>query len=118
MKHNRRESLCCGSPLAGRNPQLASQIAEKRVLEAKETGTDTIVVGCTGCFALSQKAAEYGLEIFNITELAQMAIGEKPPHRIEKIKRELNNNIFKVISENPEVLKKRYAIKNDEIITP
>jgi len=117
MKHNRRESMCCGSPLAGRNPQLASQIAEKRVLEAKETGADTIVVSCTGCFALSEKAAEHGLEIYNITELAQIAIGEKPLHRIEEIKRELNKNIFKMISENPEVLKKRYTIKNGETMT-
>jgi len=115
MKHNRRESMCCGSPLAGRNPQLASQIAEKRVLEAKETGADAIVVSCTGCFALSEKAAEHGLEIYNITEVAQMAIGEKPVHRIEEIKSKLNKNIFKVISENPDILTKRYTIKNGGI---
>ncbi len=115
MKHNRRESLCCGSPLSGRNPQLASQIAEKRVLEAKETGADTIVVSCTGCFALSEKAAEHGLEIYNITELAQIAVGEKPPHRIEEVKNQLTRNIFKGVSENPEALKQRYIIQNGEI---
>ncbi len=115
MKHNRRESLCCGSPLSGRNPQLASRLAEKRVLEAKETGADTIVVSCTGCFALSEKAAAHGLEIFNITELAQMAIGEKPLHRIEEIKRELGKNIFKTVQENPEEFTKRYLIINGEV---
>jgi Fe-S oxidoreductase len=115
MRHNRRESLCCGSPLSGRNPQLAARLAEKRVLEAKETGADTIVVSCTGCFALSGKAAEYGLEIFNITELAQMAAGEKPLHRIEEIKRELGKNIYKAIQENPEESAKRYILKEGEI---
>ena len=117
MKHNRRESMCCGSPLSGRNPQLAAQIAEKRVLEAKETGADTLVVSCTGCFALSEKAAEQGLEIYNITELAQMAIGENPVHRIEEIKKELNRNIFKVVSEKPDLLTTRYKVENGEIKT-
>jgi Fe-S oxidoreductase len=115
MKHNRKESLCCGSPLSGRNPQLATKIAEKRVLEAKETGADTIVVSCTGCFALSEKASAQGLEIYNITELAQMAIGEQPLHRIEEIKSQLNKNMFKVIGEHPDILTKRYTIKNGEI---
>ncbi len=117
MKHNRRESMCCGSPLSGRNPQLADQMAEKRVLEAKETGADTLVVSCTGCFALSGKAAEKGLEIYNITELAQMAIGENPVHRIEEIKKELNRNIFKVVSEKPDLLTTRYKVENGEIKT-
>jgi Fe-S oxidoreductase len=115
MKHNRRESMCCGSPLSGRNPQLASQIAEKRVSEARETGADTIVVSCTGCFALSEKAAEQGLEIYNITELAQIAVGEKPLHRIEDIKNQLAGNLFKVIGENPEALTKRYTLKKGEL---
>ncbi len=115
MKHNRRESMCCGSPLSGRNPRLAADIAEKRVLEAKETGAEVIVVSCTGCFALSEKAAEQGLEIYNITELAQIAIGEKPPHRIEEIKKQLTRNIMTKIGENPDVLKQRYTIKNGQI---
>jgi Fe-S oxidoreductase len=115
MKHNRRESMCCGAPLAGKNPQAAVDIAQKRVLEAKETGAEAIVISCTGCFALSEKAAEQGMEIYNITELAQIAIGERPLHRIEEVKKQLNKNIFKVIGENPDILTKRYIIKNGEI---
>lgn len=115
MKHSRRESICCGAPLSGRNPQAAADIARKRALEAKETGAEAMVISCTGCFALAEKAAELGLEIFNITELAQKAIGEIPPHRIELIKKTLTQNIMTKIVENPEALKKRYTIKNGEI---
>jgi hypothetical protein len=85
------------------------------VPEAKEAGAEAIVISCTGCFALSEKATEQGLEIYNITELAQMAIGEKPPHRIEEIKKTLTQNILNRIIENPEALKQRYTIKNGEI---
>jgi heterodisulfide reductase subunit D len=115
MKHSRRESMCCGAPLSGRNPQAAAAIAEKRAMEAKATGAEAIVISCTGCFALSEKAAEQGLKIYNITELAQKAIGETPPHRIEIIKKTLTQNIMTKIMENPEALKKRYTIKNGEI---
>lgn len=115
MKHSRRESICCGAPLSGRNPQAAAAIAEKRALEAKATGAEAMVISCTGCFALAEKAAEQGLEIYNITELAQMAIGEKPLHRIDEIKKTLTQNIMTKIIENPEALKKRYMIKNGEI---
>lgn len=116
MKHNKRESMCCGTPLSGRNPGLASGLAEKRVMEAKETGAEAIIVSCTGCFALSEKAEEHGLEIYNLTELAQIAIGEKPIHRLEEIKSQLTNNIFIKIGENPELFKQRHIIKDGEIV--
>jgi len=115
MKHNFRESLCCGAPMLGRNPKLAADIADRRVMEAKESGAQTIVVGCTGCFALSEKAQEHGLGIYHITEMAQMAMGEKPLHRIDEIKSQLSNNIFKTITENPNILKQRYIIQDGEL---
>jgi Fe-S oxidoreductase len=116
MKHNRHNSLCCGSPLRFRNPMLANDIVEKRIVEAKESGADTIAVRCTGCYsALSRKAAEHNLEIFYISELAQMAIGEKPPHRIEEILNGLAENMMEKIGENEELLTKKYVIKNGEI---
>jgi len=42
-------------------------------------------------------------------------MGEKPPHRIEEIKRDLGRNIYKIFQENPEELNKRYILKNGEI---
>ncbi|MBN1473881.1 MAG: (Fe-S)-binding protein [Syntrophaceae bacterium] len=112
MKHNHSKSMCCGTPLAGKNPRLASAIAEKRVLEAKVSGAEAIVVGCTGCFALSGKAKKHGLDIYYITELAQIACREKPPHRIEETKKSLVNNIITKISAEPSLFTQKYVIKN------
>lgn len=115
MNHNREKTMCCGTPLVGRNSQLAASIAEKRVLEAKATGAQAIVVGCTGCFALSKPAAKQGLEIYHITELVQMAVGEKPPHRIEEIRTQLITNIITKVSSAPSLLAQRYVIENGVI---
>ena len=116
MKHNRRKSMCCGAPLAGRDPQLAARVAEKRVAEAKETGAEILVIGCTGCFALSEQATSQGLEIYHITELAQLAMGEEPAHRIQEIRSQLRQRIVKAITEERDALAKRYVIRSGEII--
>jgi Fe-S oxidoreductase len=118
MKHNREESLCCGNPLvvSGKNPQLGSKIAEKRVFEAQEIGAEAIIVSCTGCFSsLVEKAEEQNIEVYYITELAQMAIGEKPLHRLKEMKNQLTKNIIKKISEHPEIWKQKYIISNGKI---
>lgn len=117
MKHHHSKSICCGIPLTRKNPQRAAAIAEKRVLEAKATGADAIVVSCTGCLSLSGKAAQHGLETYHITELVQMAIGEKPPHRIEEIKTKLITNILTKISADPSLLSQKYILENGEIKT-
>ena len=116
MKHNRRKSMCCGAPLAGRDLQLAARIAEKRVSEANETGAEILAIGCTGCFALWEKAASQGLEVYHITELAQLAMGEEPAHRIEEIRSQLRQKIIEVVAEDPDVLSKRYVIRDGEIV--
>jgi Fe-S oxidoreductase len=115
MKHSHRRSICCGASVEATNPVRAAEIAEKRVNEAKETGADTLVIGCAGCFSMYGKAKEHGLETYHILEMAQMAIGEKPVHRIEEVKSQLVNNMIKAVSENPEVLKQKYIIKNGKI---
>ena len=116
MKHNRRKSICCGTPLSARNPALADQVAQKRVEEARTAGADVIAVSCTGCFALNKKAAGLNIEVMNITELAQMAIGEKPPHRLTEVLQQLNQNIFAGYSRNPDLFKTRYKIENGKVI--
>jgi Fe-S oxidoreductase len=119
MEHNREKSLCCGTPLviSGKNHRLGTEIAEKRVAEAKAIRAEAIVVSCTGCFsALLEKAEQEGLEVFYITELAQMAIGEKPLRRLKEMKNRLTENIIKKISENPGILKQKYVIKDGEVV--
>lgn len=117
MEHNRRQSLCCGAPLAGRNPKAASAVAERRILEAKACGAEIVAFSCTGCFALAEKAAEHGIEVYNITELAQIAVGEDPPHRIGLIRKTLTENVMKKVLEDPDMLKKRYRIQNGEVVS-
>jgi len=112
MAHNRRHSMCCGGPLANRNPALADKVSEKRAEEAKAAGANAIAVSCTGCFALSKKAADHHLEVYNITELAQMAIGETPLHRIAETTDQLRQSIMKAFTENPGMFNEKYTIEN------
>ncbi len=81
MRFCRQHSMCCGSPLKLKNPVLADEVAAKRVMEAKAAGAELIVVSCTGCLSPSKKAAEQNIDVYHIIELAQLAIGEEPPHR-------------------------------------
>jgi len=115
MEHNRKYSMCCGGPLANRNPALADKVAEKRVNEAKAAGATSIAVSCTGCFALTKKAVEQHIEVFNITELAQIAIGETPRHRITEVTNQLRLDMMKTFSENPSLLQDKYIIENGEV---
>ena len=111
MEHNRERSLCCGAPVLG-NRELAERIADKRISEAEDIGVDAIAFACTGCvLALSNKAAEENLETYYITELAQMAIGERPPHRIV----EVTDLLSKKIAENLGLMTDRYIIRNGKI---
>ncbi|MBN1380594.1 MAG: (Fe-S)-binding protein [Deltaproteobacteria bacterium] len=115
MKHNRRKSWCCGTPLTAVNPKAAEKAAEKRVAEAMATGAQAIAISCNGCFALNRKASEKNLDVFNITELFQMALGERPPHRISEEMNHMVKNFMQTITANPYLLTKKYRIKNGQL---
>lgn len=116
MNHNRKKSLCCGAPVSVRNRELAEEVANMRVSEAEEVGAEAIAFICTGCvFALSKKAMEKNIETYYITELAQMAIGENPPHRIVEVTNRTIELMAKKIVENPGLIKDKYIIKNGKI---
>ncbi len=115
MKHHRSKSMCCGTPLAGKNSRLAAAVAEKRVLEAKASGAEAIVVNCTGCFSLMGKAAQHGLELYHIIELIQLAAGETPPHRIKEVQNRLVRSIVTQIDVDPDILNRRYVIRDGEV---
>lgn len=111
MKHNRRLSLCCGLPLISKNPQSAAQLAERRITEAIEAGAEALAVACIGCFELAAKAAEHNLDCYYITELVQIAIGEKPQHRLIKVREQLMMDVMQRISEEPDMMTGRYVIR-------
>jgi len=111
MKHCREKSLCCGTPLVGANSPLAAQMAEKRVFEARAAGAQTLAVACAGCFALSGSAAKQGLETYHVLELAQRAIGEKPPHRIEETRSQLIASVFAHAVADPALMAQKYILE-------
>jgi Fe-S oxidoreductase len=115
MKHNRSKSMCCGVPLVSKNRESFESAAEKRALEAKEAGAQTIVVNCSGCFSLSSKAKKHGLEVYHLIEMVQRALGESPPHRIEEIKNGLIQSIFEKLADDPKSLEQRYVIEDGTI---
>jgi heterodisulfide reductase subunit B len=116
MKHNRKKSLCCGGTVSFRNRELAEKVADKRVSEAEKAGADAMAFICTGCvFALSKSAAEKNIEAYYITELAQMAIGEHPPHRIVEVTNRSMENLAKKVGQNLGLIKDKYLIKNGKI---
>ncbi|MFX1338822.1 MAG: (Fe-S)-binding protein [Promethearchaeota archaeon] len=116
MKHNKEKSLCCGAPVATFNRALGKKIAKMRIKEATNVGADSIAFICTGCLiGLSRYALSKNIEPYYITELAQMAIGETPYHKILETSKQMENHLFKKISENPNLMKERYIIKNGKI---
>lgn len=116
MKHNKKNSLCCGVPVAASNRALGRKIAKMRIKEAQDVDADSIAFICTGClFGLSKHAASKNIESYYITELAQMAIGEKPYHKILETSKQIENHLFKKVVENPNLMKERYIIKNGKI---
>ncbi|MHA1727853.1 MAG: (Fe-S)-binding protein [Promethearchaeota archaeon] len=115
MKHNREKSLCCGVPVLGRNINLFKKISEMSISEAEESGSDIIALSCTGCLGLARNAAKRNIQTYNITELAQIAIGENPPHQVVEVTNKLNRLIGKKFRENSALLTDRYTIKNGNI---
>ncbi|TFG30239.1 MAG: (Fe-S)-binding protein [Promethearchaeota archaeon] len=117
MKHNRKKSLCCGAPVAVSNRPLGKKIAKMKISEAKDVGAEAIAFICTGClFGLAKYASIKNIESYYITELAQMAIGEKPSHQIVNTIKQMENHLFKKVGENPTLMTDRYLLKNGKIV--
>ena len=117
MKHNKEHSLCCGSPVRARDMSLGKKIGRKNILEAKEIEADAIAFVCQCCLStLALQASNKKIETYYITELAQMAIGEKIPHTQVESMEKIQNYIFKRILEDPNIMKQHGIVKNGKII--
>jgi heterodisulfide reductase subunit D len=79
MKRNRADSACCGSGIvvAPTFPKLSLSIGEKRILEAKETGAETIVTTCPSCVTqlkLAARRTRAQIEVVDLVDLVGKAM--------------------------------------------
>lgn len=60
MKHNRFESLCCGSGggVRAAYPEIAKKIAKKRIKEAQDIGAEVLVTACPLCEGMLKSVGE------------------------------------------------------------
>lgn len=115
MKHKRKKTLCCGSSCMYSKHERFKEVSEMRISEAEEVEAELIAVSCTGCLALAKPSRNKNIETYHLLELAQIAIGEKPPHRTIEISEKLNDLVNKTINENPYLIKDKYLIKDGKI---
>ena len=115
MKHNKTMTLCCGYSVSDSNQELYEEISGMRIKEAKEIDAKMMTVNCTGCLCLAKPARERNIETYHILELAQMGIGEKPPHRTIELREKYNSLIIKTVKEKPELMKDKVIVKNGKL---
>lgn len=116
MKHSKEKSLCCGSPVEGTNKPLARKIGEQKIAEAEEVQADALAFLCPGCiYTLGKYASEKNIDSYYITELAQMAIGEKVVPKIPELTHQIKGHLIKKIKENPNIVNDRFIVKDGKI---
>jgi len=86
MKHNRKDSLCCGFGAGAswtKNISIVFDIISdgmKKFKEAEDTGAEALVTYCGGCMYLlwaTKELLRSKIKIYHIIEVVRMAIGEK-----------------------------------------
>jgi len=86
MKHNRKDSLCCGFGSGAswvKNISIIFDIITegmKKFKEAEETGAEALISYCGGCIYLlwaTKELLRSKIEIFHVIEVVRMAMGEE-----------------------------------------
>jgi len=86
MKHSKEESLCCGTSAFTNCDLYSKQIRVERLLEAKDTGAETLITSCPKCqihfrCAMVNKGEEKGpdveIEVMDMVNLVANALEEK-----------------------------------------
>jgi len=86
MKHNRKDSLCCGFGAGAswvKNLSIIFDIMSegfKKFKEAEETGAKALISYCGGCIYLlwaTKELKRSKIDIYHIIEIVRMAMGEK-----------------------------------------
>ena len=78
-KYDRESALCCGSLFSRIDPERIKPTMAKNIQDALEAGAEAMVFLCPVCMrTLAKPALEQGLKPVFITQLARMALGERP----------------------------------------
>ncbi len=79
-RYDRANALCCGDVFSFRGLTDRAEAAARRNLEdAREHGAQAMIYLCPSCLKLyGRLAPEYGLSVYQISELCQLAVGESP----------------------------------------
>jgi hypothetical protein len=79
-KYQGIDSLCCGAPLVYVNREKLREVQERNLKDAKDAGAEAIIFLCPICaMTLRDRANEWGLHHYMITELCRLALGEEIP---------------------------------------
>jgi len=79
LENNREKTVCCGGGgnIEMVDPELSAGIAQKKIDEIQNTGTDIIVTSCQQCVrTISTRARKQGikLKVMDLTEIVMMAM--------------------------------------------
>ena len=110
MRHHHEDALCCGFGRGAswkRNLTIPFDILRgtvKRIREAEETGADTLVTYCAGCFWLLLAGCELSgssIRVMHLMELVREAMGEEAVFpRKERARDILAVLTFKILQES------------------
>jgi Fe-S oxidoreductase len=76
--YDRTDALCCGLPLMFRDPARGQTIQAKNLDDAKAAGAEAMTFLCPVCVrGLGPGTTERGMEIYMLSDLCQLALGEE-----------------------------------------
>jgi len=86
MPRSRENTVCCGSPASGFQPELAGELRNERAEEAATSGADLIVAPCSGCVTnLGPAASTRGMSTENVVTLLARKMGIAHENRLGKL---------------------------------
>ncbi|MEO0297272.1 MAG: (Fe-S)-binding protein, partial [candidate division WOR-3 bacterium] len=91
MKHNRENSLCCGSVLTLiKEPDVAAEIGDTRLKEAIEAGAQKVLALCPCCefqLRVTKEKKNLPLEIVDLARFTAESLGYELPDPNQEVKR-------------------------------
>jgi Fe-S oxidoreductase len=79
-KYDRKNALCCGLPLMFRDMNKGMEIQQKNLDDVKGSGAEAMTFLCPVCIrGLGSGCTERGLDIYMVSDLCRLALGEQIP---------------------------------------